>query len=538
MHFKLRQPPTSKEDDQTAPTTTRNSLLKRRISFSGKKSVREFVNTEEPHYWDNSYELSDHTNGEDSRERASKTGPCQQTPTADKENIPLQCEYESTRIDSTLNLRTSIGMDVPMFPYEKSRNTRSETKPNSTVSRESLYAESFSLSTIGRDKLKDAMYNHRIMDKTIDLMHISSKARDDCSLELSSFEKEQMKTQPTRSVSDSVMDITPLGIADPVPTPAAAAAASAKQSFMDLEQEFLNCSHQRLTTKATENINPVQNAGNMEMEESRKESQRQADASFDCDMNVSDARDRLPSNGSFETESNNSTINYLGDESVLIPYDMISGKNISKKLTFRQLNDQLEAGKIKVLVNGPRTPTTDRSTKQKRFWHGLHQDQDQDPMGINIRSIKPRGTLNFSENMTMSPLAQATPVAARVAVELPREKLMVPPPDDKRKYRLSQADEMMPDTTKVFCGHEYTLQNMSFARHVEPDNESIQQRIEWAKLRRASQDPTVPSTIGEEKIWNPFMRVHEASVQKHAGGATDPIITMGKLRKEKDNFKA
>ncbi|XP_017080139.1 hydroxyacylglutathione hydrolase, mitochondrial isoform X3 [Drosophila eugracilis] len=96
----------------------------------------------------------------------------------------------------------------------------------------------------------------------------------------------------------------------------------------------------------------------------------------------------------------------------------------------------------------------------------------------------------------------------------------------------------LPDTTKVFCGHEYTLQNMSFARHVEPDNEVIQQRIEWAKHRRAAQDPTVPSTIGEEKSWNPFMRVHEATVQKHAGGATDPIITMGKLRKEKDTFKA
>ncbi|KAH8300480.1 hypothetical protein KR018_008491 [Drosophila ironensis] len=100
----------------------------------------------------------------------------------------------------------------------------------------------------------------------------------------------------------------------------------------------------------------------------------------------------------------------------------------------------------------------------------------------------------------------------------------------------------LPDNTKVFCGHEYTLQNMSFARHVEPDNAVIQQRIEWAKHRRASQDPTVPSTIGEEKAWNPFMRVHVAAVQQHAAGnATDPIdpiSVMGKLRREKDTFKA
>lgn len=94
----------------------------------------------------------------------------------------------------------------------------------------------------------------------------------------------------------------------------------------------------------------------------------------------------------------------------------------------------------------------------------------------------------------------------------------------------------LPDDTKVFCGHEYTLQNMFYARHVEPQNENIQKRIEWAKLRRATQSPTVPSTIAEEKSWNPFMRVHEATVQKHAR-ETDAIRTMGSLRKEKDNFK-
>uniref|UniRef100_A0A1I8NRY8 hydroxyacylglutathione hydrolase n=1 Tax=Stomoxys calcitrans TaxID=35570 RepID=A0A1I8NRY8_STOCA len=95
----------------------------------------------------------------------------------------------------------------------------------------------------------------------------------------------------------------------------------------------------------------------------------------------------------------------------------------------------------------------------------------------------------------------------------------------------------LPDDTKVFCGHEYTLQNMSYARHVEPNNGDILKRIEWAKLRRATKSATVPSTIADEKSWNPFMRVHEASVQKHAQ-QSEPIPTMASLRKEKDNFKA
>ncbi|KAH8306976.1 hypothetical protein KR044_001931, partial [Drosophila immigrans] len=97
----------------------------------------------------------------------------------------------------------------------------------------------------------------------------------------------------------------------------------------------------------------------------------------------------------------------------------------------------------------------------------------------------------------------------------------------------------LPDETKVFCGHEYTLQNLSFARHVEPDSTIIQRRIEWAKLKRAAQDPTVPSTIGEEKTWNPFMRVNEDVVKKHSGTEGESAVaTMGALRKEKDTFKA
>lgn len=95
----------------------------------------------------------------------------------------------------------------------------------------------------------------------------------------------------------------------------------------------------------------------------------------------------------------------------------------------------------------------------------------------------------------------------------------------------------LPDDTKVFCGHEYTLQNLNFARHVDPENKAVQDRIEVAKLRRSTQDPTVPTTIGEEKTWNPFMRVHENVVQQHVGCDSDPILAMGLLRKEKDNFK-
>lgn len=81
------------------------------------------------------------------------------------------------------------------------------------------------------------------------------------------------------------------------------------------------------------------------------------------------------------------------------------------------------------------------------------------------------------------------------------------------------------------------MQNLAFGRHVEPKNESVTKRISWAQEQRSKSEPTVPSLLSEEKQFNPFMRVHDPSVQSHAK-QTDPIETMKSLRTEKDSFKA
>ncbi|XP_015677134.1 hydroxyacylglutathione hydrolase, mitochondrial [Protobothrops mucrosquamatus] len=94
----------------------------------------------------------------------------------------------------------------------------------------------------------------------------------------------------------------------------------------------------------------------------------------------------------------------------------------------------------------------------------------------------------------------------------------------------------LPPETKVYCGHEYTINNLKFARHVEPNNAAIQRKLSWAKAKYDGGEATIPSTIGEEFTYNPFMRVRETTVQRHAQ-ETDPVRTMGAIRKEKDNFK-
>ncbi|XP_058059177.1 hydroxyacylglutathione hydrolase, mitochondrial isoform X1 [Anopheles bellator] len=94
----------------------------------------------------------------------------------------------------------------------------------------------------------------------------------------------------------------------------------------------------------------------------------------------------------------------------------------------------------------------------------------------------------------------------------------------------------LPDDTKVYCGHEYAVQNLRFGNTVEPDNADTKALLEQAQAadlegRRA----LVPSTIGQEKRTNVFMRVHEATVQAFVGKKT-PLETMQALRAAKDKF--
>lgn len=94
----------------------------------------------------------------------------------------------------------------------------------------------------------------------------------------------------------------------------------------------------------------------------------------------------------------------------------------------------------------------------------------------------------------------------------------------------------LPGSTKVFCGHEYTVGNLRFALHAEPDNEAAIQKLKWAQSMRERAEPTVPSTIAEELQTNPFLRCSEPSLSKHFSAPT-PQGVLSLVRKAKDNFR-
>lgn len=91
----------------------------------------------------------------------------------------------------------------------------------------------------------------------------------------------------------------------------------------------------------------------------------------------------------------------------------------------------------------------------------------------------------------------------------------------------------LPDDVRVFCGHEYTESNLRFAVTVEPDNKAMWDKLERVQKLRASaaddwhdasaDEMTIPSTIGEERETNPFMRADSAE-------------ELGRIRTAKDNF--
>ena len=93
----------------------------------------------------------------------------------------------------------------------------------------------------------------------------------------------------------------------------------------------------------------------------------------------------------------------------------------------------------------------------------------------------------------------------------------------------------LPDNTRVWCAHEYTLGNLKFAVTVDPDNADLQNRYHQVQELRSRGEATIPSLLGVEKRTNPFLRWDSEALKK-AMGLTEPARVFGKLRGMKDVF--
>jgi hydroxyacylglutathione hydrolase len=95
----------------------------------------------------------------------------------------------------------------------------------------------------------------------------------------------------------------------------------------------------------------------------------------------------------------------------------------------------------------------------------------------------------------------------------------------------------LPDSMRVYCGHEYTLNNGRFALTLEPGNSDLKARMGDVTAARAKSEPTIPSTIGLEKRTNPFLRPDSLEIRRtlEMAGAND-VDVFAEMRKRKDAF--
>jgi hydroxyacylglutathione hydrolase len=93
----------------------------------------------------------------------------------------------------------------------------------------------------------------------------------------------------------------------------------------------------------------------------------------------------------------------------------------------------------------------------------------------------------------------------------------------------------LPDQTRVWCAHEYTLSNLQFALTVDPDNRDLATRYEKVQQARSEGLATIPSLLGEEKQTNPFLRWDTPALQA-ATKINEPVRVFGRIRGMKDQF--
>jgi hydroxyacylglutathione hydrolase len=95
----------------------------------------------------------------------------------------------------------------------------------------------------------------------------------------------------------------------------------------------------------------------------------------------------------------------------------------------------------------------------------------------------------------------------------------------------------LPDEAIVYCAHEYTQANARFALSVDPDNPALQARAAEVDRQRAAGEPTVPTTLGQERAANPFLRPYDAAIRKQLGmdNAGDAEV-FAEIRRRKDQF--
>jgi hydroxyacylglutathione hydrolase len=95
----------------------------------------------------------------------------------------------------------------------------------------------------------------------------------------------------------------------------------------------------------------------------------------------------------------------------------------------------------------------------------------------------------------------------------------------EQMYRNLRRIAALPNEVRIYCGHEYTLENARFAAQAEPENDAIADRLTAVSALRDAGEITLPTTVAQELATNPFVRASDAE-------------EFARLRRDKDSFRS
>jgi hydroxyacylglutathione hydrolase len=95
----------------------------------------------------------------------------------------------------------------------------------------------------------------------------------------------------------------------------------------------------------------------------------------------------------------------------------------------------------------------------------------------------------------------------------------------QQMYRSLSRIAELPESTRLYPAHEYTLANARFAVHAEPDNEALAARLADVRRLRDKGEITLPTSVAQERETNPFVRATNWE-------------EFARLRSEKDSFRS
>ncbi len=109
--------------------------------------------------------------------------------------------------------------------------------------------------------------------------------------------------------------------------------------------------------------------------------------------------------------------------------------------------------------------------------------------------------------------------------------------DHKQMLTSLNKIKKLPKTTKIYCGHEYTLKNAEFCMKYDKKNSVLKKKFEIIKNLRAKNIPTVPSTLEEELKTNIFLRCDQNTIKLNLNMKNnEDYKVFKKVRELKDGF--